>query len=520
MKSIAMKTRRAPRCVNARSLRAVPAAFRRLSLAVSVALTFGAAVPAHAFGLADAYDAAFTHDPVYGAAIKERDAGEANRAIGRSYLLPNVSANYANYRDWTRTTELGQLFPGQPQTTDQQYRAYSGGISLRQPLFSYEGIARYRYGKALALASEATFAENGEELLVRVLTAYTDTAYALDQLALALAQQKAFDEQLVSNEALFRNGQGTRTDILETRAKAELARADVADARDNVDNMAHTLEALTGLTVDKDANNLDRLTDKYKPDVSAAGGFDQWHDIALESNADLIAERHTVEAARQQVEVARAGFYPRVDVVASMGRNQSDSVNTIGTRYTTKSVGVEITIPLYSGGLVSASSRQAKANYEREQFILQDKTDKVLLDVRKQYNVCMSSQTRIDALGRAVESATLLITATRKSVQAGMRTNLDVLTAEQQLYQSRRDLAKARYQYLLATLQLRKAAGILTAEDLYDVSKWFMPANVVNIGAASGDSQTSEPAGRVVSQRLHLNPQPALANASWLSQIR
>jgi protease secretion system outer membrane protein len=521
VKSIALNTRRAPRRANAHSLRAVPASFRRLHVAVCVALTFGAALPAHAFGLADAYDAAFTHDPVYAAAIKERDAGEENRAIGRSYLLPNLSANYANYRDWTRTTQLGPLFPGEPQTTDQQYRAYAGGVSLRQPLFSYEGIARYRYGKAQALASEATFTGHSEELLVRVLSAYTDTAYALDQLALALAQQKAFDEQLASNEALFRNGEGTRTDILETRAKAELARADVADARDNVDNMAHALEALTGLSVDKNADNLDRLTDKYKPDASPAGDFDQWHDIALENNADLIAERHTVEAARQQVEIVRAGFYPRVDIVASMGRNQSDSVNTIGTRYTTKSIGVELTIPLYSGGLVSASSRQAKANFEREQFILQDKTDKVLLDVRKQYNVCMSSLTRIDALERAVESATLLITATRKSVQAGMRTNLDVLTAEQQLYQSKRDLAKARYQYLLATLQLRKAAGVLTAENLYDVSKWFIPASIVNVGAASADSQTSDPSG-VSSKRLHFNlqPTPALANAPGPGQMR
>src|ERR1700684_2771905 len=177
------------------------------------------------------------------------------------------------------------------------------------------------------------------------------------------------------------------------------------------------------------------------------------------------------------MKVVHAGFYPRVDLVASIGKNQSTQLDTIGTRYLTKSIGVEITIPLYSGGLVQASTQQAQANYERMQFELQDKTDKVLLDVRKQYNLCVSSLTRIDALRSAVDSASLQIEATRKSVQAGMRTNLDVLTATQQLYQAKRDLAHARYQYLLANLQLKRAAGILTPQDLLEIAQWFVPPN-------------------------------------------
>jgi protease secretion system outer membrane protein len=160
---------------------------------------------------------------------------------------------------------------------------------------------------------------------------------------------------------------------------------------------------------------------------------------------------------------------------ANLGKSQSSTLDTIGQRYLTKSIGVEISIPLYSGGLVRASSEQASANYERTQFELQDKTDNVLLDVRKQYNLCVSSLARIDALQSAVASATALITATQTSVQGGMRTNLDVLTAEQQLYQAKRDLARARYQYLLANLRLEHAAGILTAEDLYTMARWFVP---------------------------------------------
>jgi protease secretion system outer membrane protein len=456
---------------------------RAIALAISLGTALVAPQAANALGLADAYEAALGHDPAFAAAAKQKEADDANVAIGRSYLLPNVSANYSKYRNVTDTTVFGA--PPDREFSHQVYGAYSEGLSLRQSLINFEAVARYRYGKATALAGDATFDDRKQELLVRVLAAYTDTVFAEEQLLLATAQKKAFDEQFAGNVAMFSNGEGTRTDILETKSKAELAQADVADARDNVDNAAHSLEALTGLPASLDIAGLDRLKDTYRPALPTPISFDEWREIALENNAQLISERHSVEAAEQQVKVVRGGFYPRVDLVANLGKNQSNTVDIIGQRYLTKSIGVEITIPLYSGGLVQASSQQAQANYERAQFELQDKTDKVLLDLRKQYNVCVSSLTRIDALTSAVESATLQITATRKSVQAGMRTNLDVLTATQQLYQAKRDLARTRYQYLLAELQLKRAAGILTPEDLFGIAQWFVPsAQLANAATA------------------------------------
>jgi protease secretion system outer membrane protein len=126
--------------------------------------------------------------------------------------------------------------------------------------------------------------------------------------------------------------------------------------------------------------------------------------------------------------------------------------------------------------MVKASTDQARATYEQAQFELQEKTNKVLLDLRKQYNLCVSGLARIDALKGAVDAAALLITATRKSAQAGMRTNLDIMRAQQQLYQAKRDLARARYQHLLAGLQLAHAAGTLTAQNLYEMAQWFVPS--------------------------------------------
>lgn len=453
--------------------------------AISALLMLCAVGPAYAIGLVDAYNAALGYDPAYAGAMKSKEASDANLAIGRSYLLPSLSANYATYRSWTDTTYFGQQY-GAGGSLAQQYHAYSEGVSLRQPLINLDGIARYRYGKAQAQAGEAILTDRTEDLLVRVVAAYTDAVFSLDQLALASAETKAMKEQLASNEAMFKKGEGTRTDILETRAELELARADLTDARDTLDNASHALEAITGLSATLDVSSLDRLSDSYHPELPSPANYEQWREIALDSNAELLAERHSVEAARQQLKITQAGFYPRVDLVGNIGKNQSNTVDTIGQRYITKMVGVEITIPLYSGGLVKASSDQARATYEQAQFELQEKTNKVLLELRKQYNLCVSGLTRIDALQEAVDSATLLITATRKSAQAGMRTNLDILHAQQQLYQAKRDLARARYQHVLARLQLDHAAGTLTAQNLYDMAQWFVPPGQQSHLAAAG----------------------------------
>ena len=468
-----MKMRAEARSVGARA-RATKPALARLTMLVGLALA--SVQVAHATGLVDAYEAALGHDPEFAGAVQEKRAADANVAIGRSYLLPNLSATYATYRNWNDVTDFGANVPGGSYSFPQDYHSYSGAVQVRQPLINFEGIARYRYGKATALAGDATFNDRSQDLVVRVLTAYTDAAFALDQVALATAQKTTFDAQLASNEALYKNGQGTRTDILETRSKLELARADLADAQDNLDNAAHALEALTGLSASLDVGTLDRLNEHFEPTLPSPGAFEQWRDFALDSNADLIAQRHTVEAAHQQLNVVRAGYLPRVDLVASIGKQQSSTLDTVGSRYLTKQAGIEITIPLYSGGMVQASSAQASANYARAQDDLLDKTNKVLLELRKQYNLCASSMTRIQALEQAVESATLQITATRKSVDAGVRTNVDVLTATQQLYQSKRDLARARYQYMIASLQLKHAAGTLSEQDLFELARWFIPS--------------------------------------------
>jgi protease secretion system outer membrane protein len=166
---------------------------------------------------------------------------------------------------------------------------------------------------------------------------------------------------------------------------------------------------------------------------------------------------------------------PRLDAVASLSRTKSDSTSTFNQDIDNKSIGLQLNVPIYSGGSVNASTLQAEANHKKAQDDLETKTNEVLLDLRKQYNIVSSSALKIEALKQGVASAELLVTATKKSLIGGVRTNLDVLDARTQLFEAKKDLSLARYNYLVAYVNLKKAAGTLTVADLQKIAPHFTP---------------------------------------------
>ena len=384
--------------------------------------------------------------------------------LGRSNLLPNIAASYSpsrNRADVTNTVTGG--------TDDRRYGALSAALQLRQPLFHPEGMARYRQGVAQTKGSDAQFAARSQELIVRVASAYTFAKYAEDQLALAVAQREALAEQRLTNQRLFLRGEGTRTDVVETQARFDLSVAQVLEANDNVTNSRNALAAMIG----RDVTRLDELNDDFNVGQLVPGAFDDWRNIALSTNPELLARRHAVEVAREEANRHRAGHLPRVDLVASVGRTDSDTINTFNQKATVRSVGAQLTVPIYSGGAVTAAVSQAEANAERIQAELDAATAETTVELRKQFDLTASSAARHDAARAARDSGQLLLDATRRSVAAGQRINLDVLQAQQQLFDARRNLAQARYNYLLSQLRLRLAAGVLQLSDLVDMSRYF-----------------------------------------------
>ncbi|UNX75347.1 TolC family outer membrane protein [Klebsiella aerogenes] len=448
---------------------------KMMSLALS-SIAWLISSPAYSLGILDAYSLALEKDPTFQAAIKEKEAGDEAKNIGRAGLLPKVSLNYQNApRNWqTQKYQTSDIFGNVSDVTKrQQYRSYAGSVTLTQPLFDYEAYAKYKTGVAQSLMADEKYRSKYLELAVRVISAYVSVAYAKDQIALAEAQKAAYKEQLALNDRLMAAGEGTVTDVAETQARYSLAEAQVIEARDVLDSAQRGLEVIIGIPLDQlDAMQTLR-PGKFQVSPLRFTAFDDWQKLAMERNPQLASSRHGVDAARYDVERNRAGFMPQVQLYASHSENDSSSDNTVNQKYRTDSVGVQVSMPIYSGGGVAASTRQAAARYGQAKYELDAQVGSIMNDLRKQFNQCISSQAKLRAYELAVKSATTQVEATRQSVLAGQRVNVDVLNAEQQLYAAQRDLAEAKYTYIKAWISLLGDSGTLSEKDIASVAGYF-----------------------------------------------
>lgn len=425
---------------------------------------------ASALGLLQAYEAALQNDPTYRAAVYENEAGQQYKVLGLVPLLPTLSASYSTSANNANITSPNGR--GQSTSVQQVYNSKVSSVQLRQPLVNLEGIARYYQGVAQTSYSDAQFSGHRQELITRLVGAYADAKYAEDRLTLAIVQRDTYAEQRRMNDRMFEKGEGTKTDMLETQAKFDLSEAEVLEAKDNLTDARSALAAIVGQKI----TALDPLRDDFRVKPMPPRSFDEWKAIALEQNPEIIAQHYAVEAAQQDINKNRAGHAPRLDFVASVSDNLSEVIYTLNQQIKTNSIGLQLNIPLYAGGYVSATTSQSVSNYEKAKADLETKSNQILVDLRKNYSLTLSGVQRIEALVKAVDSANLLVEATRKSIKGGLRTNLDVLNAQQQLFTAKRDLSLARYNYLLSYLRMRQAAGVVDASELREIAGYFVTA--------------------------------------------
>lgn len=448
---------------------------KRTLVAVAVGLALSS--PVSAMDLIHAYEAALANDPVFLAAAKENEAGQANRVIGRSALMPKVGGSYLQQASDSIVT--GPAYNGGPnQTFSRAYPSDVVNFQLSQPLFNLEALARMRQGQAQGDYSQAKFIYQTQELLIRVLQAYSDVLYAQDNYRYLVAQRDAYREQLKVNQRMFERGEGTVTDALETRASYQMAEAQVIEANDAIENAKRKLEALTGQQIHK-ADEVKPLSKYFAVQALQQKAFEVWRDSAMASNSELQAAQHNIEVSRQEYEKQKAGHYPTVSAVASWNQSKSAYTAAIQQNANTTSGGVQINIPIFSGGEVVGRTSQARAGFEKAQAERDATRERVITELRKQFDLVGSSLAKIDALNKAVDSASELTKAMRKSVQGGQRINLDVLMADRALATAQRDLARSKYDYMLAYLRLKQQAGSLTLEDLEKMAGNFQKEALV-----------------------------------------
>ncbi|WP_118986518.1 TolC family outer membrane protein [Photorhabdus sp. CRCIA-P01] len=433
--------------------------------------------PTWALSLTEAYALALENDPTFLAAVKEREGGEEYEKIGRADLLPKVIMSYQNSpRNWQHMESVGSDFWGRKTTSsrDRQYSSYNAAVVLTQPLIDFEIWARYKASQAHTLMSNERFRANFQQLAVRVVNAYVDVAYAQDQIDLVIRQKMAYEKQLELNKKLFTSGEGTRTDVVETQSRYSQAIADEIAAKDDLDAAIRSLQLIVGTPLPIDLP-VQRLSDKKRFQILRLSPerYEAWETLALANNPVLAASRQEVKAAYHEVQRNRAGHLPRLEFYASHSENESSSDNTIDQKYRTDTIGLRMSMNIYNGGATSASVRQAAAHYGRTKYDLDAQAGEILNALRRNYNQYLNSEKRISAYEMAVESASLQVDATSKSVALGQRVNVDVLNAEQQLYTARRDLSQAKYNCIKAWIGLLSEAGELKGEHLDKIAKYF-----------------------------------------------
>ncbi len=414
-----------------------------------------------------AYEAALQYDPTYLSAVNEALAGQEARVIGFSHLLPTLNLSASTSQNRSDVTTTGGLT--EASRRNNEYPSSSFSVQVRQPLFNLDAVARYRQGIAQSSGSAALLAARRQELILRVVSLYVAAKYEKYQLAVATIQRDADFAMRKAIEARFENGEGNRPEMLEARAKADLAEAELLNARDRLNVARDTLSYVIGGKVE----GLVDLSGEFPLRPILPAGFDEWRSIALKSNLEIAVQRQVVEVAREEINKARAGHAPRLDAVASVNKGLSETVSTLNQKVDTQIIGLQLTIPLYSGGSVSALSRQAFANHEKATADLDAKINQILIELRKQYSLVARSESLLGASDKSIAAAQMQIYAARAGVRAGVNTNVDVLNALKQMAATQRDRALARFSYLVAYLRMHQIAGTLSVSNLQEVAAYF-----------------------------------------------
>lgn len=433
------------------------------------ALLCGALPPAAAIDLLQAWEAALANDPQMRAARAAADATRERVPQARAQLLPQVNANVQRYWNDLRSETLapqGQILA----ITRDRYTSAADALTLRQPLFRPALAAQLRQAQAITAQGESQLELEEQRLAARVAEAYLEMLRAQDQLRLVQQQRGTLQTQLDAARKGFAGGSGTRTDIDEAQARLDINAALELEARQAVEIAQRQLSAITGLPSPEVAPVAVERLPSAPPQPA---GVEAWVARAQAGSAEVQAARANLEAARETADMARAEYLPTLDGVAQVLRNENDNPTRVNSRYRQRQIGLQLNVPLFEGGATSSRVRQADAEAVRAESLLRATELDLATRVHREYRGVTEGLARIRALERAMASNEQLVLSSRRSFQAGVRTLLDILNAEQQLATVRRDLATARFNYLAALVRLRTLAGEPAQASIAEVNGWL-----------------------------------------------
>lgn len=439
----------------------------RLTSAVLLAL---AAAPAGAEDLLQVYRDAQRYDAVYTGARYTLEATRERIPQARALLLPslNASANINKQR-----VEVDSDNPSVSPSFTRNPSSSGYTLTATQPVFRPQNLVAREQADYQVRQAEANFGQATQDLALRVAQAYFDVQAAQDTLELVGAQKAAISEQLAQAKRNFEVGTATITDTHEAQARYDLIVAQEIAAQNDLDTKRRALQLITG----KEYARLKPLRPDVKLEPPQPADMQSWVDLAEKQAYPVLAQEAATQVAQLEAKRASAGHLPTLDLVGSVGQSTdtSSTLSSIGRDTTTSSIGVQIALPIYQGGAISSREREAAANYLKSREDLQNARRTAALTSRQTYLAVVNGIAQIGALEQALVSSQSALESNRLGYEVGVRINIDVLNAQQQLYQTRRDLAVARYNLLVNQLKLKAAVGGLREEDIEAVNRALTP---------------------------------------------
>jgi outer membrane protein len=435
---------------------------RLLPLATAIVLALGGT--ARAEDLLTLYEAAKAYDATWQSARAQYEANLARGAQARAGILPQAGLSAGVNRNHV-VSDIGPIGNNPASSSTRDFTTRQGAISASQPLYRPANLATYRQGERQVELAEYQLTAASQDLMIRVSQAYFDVLAAQDTLTFVRAQKAATAEQLASAKRNFEVGTSTITDTREAQARYDLVLAQEIAAENDLRVKRLALDTLVGKT-DTQPNPVNAPVTAPPTQTADADAY-----VAAAENASpaILQARKGVEIAELETEKAKAGHKPTLDLTGSYGvtKNVGGSPTfAADSKVTTGTVGLAFNLPLFAGFATQNRIRETLALEEKARTDLEGARRQVAQSVRTAFFGVQSGYGQVRALEAAEASSQSALDANRLGYQVGVRINIDVLNAQSQLYQTKRDLAQARYNVLLGQLRLRQANGTLQAEDL------------------------------------------------------
>ena len=435
--------------------------------------------------LAAVYEAAKKNDPVLGAARASYQASAQGVPQARAALLPSL--NVGGSTSWTERGFPAGIIDANPTSPtfnqsfplpDQEFNTQVQEAQLRQPLLNLSSW--HTLGSARANRDRAGYvlAATEQALIVRAIDAYLDVLQAQDRLDTTLAEEAAVKRQLEQVQQRFDVGLVAITDVLESTAVYDNSVVNRIQADGDHDNFFETLRTLTGDPV----NSLDRLSQQLPIVDPQPIDEETWVTTALANNLNIQSAQSQLQAAQRTLRARRADHLPTIDVTATRTYFETDP--TVGSAFAlteteTDVFALQLTLPIFQGGLTYSRAKEARALAEQSRQVLLEQQLTVGRDTRNLFRSVATDVVRVAARLKAIKSSESALEATETGYEVGTRNIVDVLQAQQRLFASRFDYAVSRYTYVKDLMRLKQAAGTLSETDITELNAFFDPNNPV-----------------------------------------